>query len=57
MDFVSKYPNTNDELMKEAVMSWVTDVYGGDETAAKTFLKMQLAVAELRERGFSWTDL
>ena len=57
MDYVSKYPNTNDELMKEAVMAWVTDIYGGDELAAKTFLKLQLAVAELRERGFSWTDL
>ena len=52
-----RYPTTNDELMKEAVLSWVTDVYGGDEHGAKTFLKLQLAVAELRERGFSWTDL
>ena len=52
-----KYPDTNDELMKEAIMSWLTDVYGGDETGARAFLKMQLAVAELRERGFSWTDV
>ena len=57
MDYVSRYPNTNDELMKEAVMSWLTDVYGGDEQGARAYLKMQLAVMELRERGFSWTDI
>jgi hypothetical protein len=52
-----RYPNTNDELMKEAVLDWVTDAYDGDERSARTLLKLQLAVAELRERGFSWTDL
>ena len=52
-----RYPDTNDELMKEAILSWLTDICEGDEHGARTMIKMHLAIAELRERGFSWTDV
>jgi hypothetical protein len=52
-----KYPTNDDEIAKSAIMSWFTDQYDGDEEAARKAVKMSLAMAELRERGFGWTDI
>jgi len=51
------YPTTDDELAKEAIVSWLIDQFDGDEESARKFVKMQLACQELRERGFTWTDI
>lgn len=51
------YPSKDDDLAKDAMVAWVTDMFDGDEFVARRTLKLQLLVRELYERGFRWTDI
>lgn len=52
-----KYPTTDDEIMKQATMSWMVDQFDGDEDSARKYVKMMLSCLDLYERGFTWTDI
>jgi len=52
-----KYPTSEDEVVKQATMAWMTDQFDGDEERARQFIKMQLASFDLWDRGFTWTDI
>lgn len=52
-----KYPTNEDELVKDAIIVWIAEMYDNDVTEARRIVKLHLAIAELKERGFSWTDI
>ena len=52
-----RYPTNEDELIKDGIMAWLADYYDGDADAARRAVKLQLAILELRDRGFAWTDI
>ena len=52
-----KYPTTEDEIAKEAIMAYLSDQHDGDEDTARKVVKQLLCIMELRDRGFTWTDI
>ena len=51
-----RYPTADDEIAKECIMDWFKDQYEDEEDARKS-VKQMLAIKELWERGFRWTDI
>jgi len=52
-----KYPTSEDEIMKNATMAWMSEQFDCDEESARKFVKMHLACIDLWNRGFTWTDI